>query len=131
MSAFNAGALGVSPPFSITAEELILNYFTAVTRIAIDGVEPPSLGAYGGSSVAFNLKNHWFPWIDEKLVEPKFDGVCQHLGVVSNRPTVFKDFHMITLMRAIDYILTPQYYGYITAEVDTVLPEPPPTPTTQ
>ncbi len=126
MSAFSA--TGTSPGFAITAEELTLNYFTAVTKIAIDGVHPPILGPGGGYTTAFELLNLWFPWIDEKIVEPKYDGVCQYLAVPSNRPSFIADYHAITLMRAVDYILAPRYAALIVATVGTVLPSGPPTP---
>lgn len=124
-SVFNSH--GISPAFSITSEEFVMNYFTAVTRISIDGVHPPILGPGGGYSAAFELLNLWFPWIDEKLVEPKYDGVCQHTGNASNRPTFIRDYHAICLMRAVDYILSPMYKGLIVASVGTVVPSPPPT----
>jgi hypothetical protein len=127
MSTIGTGAWGVSPTFQITAEELTLNYFTAIIRIAIDGVEPPTLGAFGGHSEMFNRRNVWSPWIDDKLIEPKYDGVCQFTGQASNRPTVMKDYHIITLMRAVDAILAPRYVAQIVAQVGTVLPAPPPT----
>lgn len=125
MTSFSLGSLGVSPAFSITSEEFTLRYLQAVTRFAIDGVEPPNLGAQGGTSAALALVNYWHPWIDEQLLAPKFDGVCKYLGTPSNNPTVVKDYHHITLMRAVDYLLAPRYQGLIISTVDTVNPAPP------
>lgn len=127
MSSFSFSSLGVSPPFSITAEQFVLDQLSSVTRIAIDGVEPPTLGAFGGYSHAMDARFLWHPWGDEKLVEPKFDGVCQYLGQVSNAPTPIRDYHMITLMRAVDYALSPRYSAYITVTAGTVTPATPPT----
>jgi hypothetical protein len=131
MAELNVLAFGVSPIFPITAEEFKLWQSQAVTRVDIDGVEPPTLGEGGGHSAAHSLKNKWFPWIDEKLVTPKYDGVSQFLGTPSNRPTHIRDYHMISLMRAVDYILDPQYVGNLEARVDSVLPVSPPIPENQ
>lgn len=115
-------ATGVSPAFPITAEEFKSRHVQSVTRIGLDGVEPPVLGAGGGKSYAHALINQWFPWIDEKIVEPKYDGIAQYLGLPSNRPTFIKDYHMIALMRAVDRILHPTYVGLIKARTGTVSP---------
>jgi hypothetical protein len=117
---------GVSPVFSISDERFKLWLAQAVTQVSIDGVSPPVLTTDHGYSDAFTLKNQWFPWIDEKIVEPKFDGVAQFLGAPSNRPTFIKDFHTIALMRAVDHILRPRYSAAIKAAVDTVKPTAPP-----
>jgi len=128
MTTLNVGGIGVSPGFAITGEEFLLHLLQGVTRITIDGVEPPTQGAGGGYSVALQLYNFWFPWVDEKIVESKFDGVCQQLGTMSNRPTYVRDYHMIALMRAVDYILAPRYWGQIVATADSVVPVPPNVP---
>ena len=122
----NISAVGTSPAFSISAEEMKLNYFAWVTPVDIDGVNPPDLTQKTGFSVAMSLINWWFPWIDEKLVEPKYDGVCQYLGMPSNRPSYVKDYHTIALMRATDYLLQPRYVGLIRARVGSSSPNPPP-----
>lgn len=127
MSDLNLGATGTSPTFAIAAEEFVRHYLARVTRVAIDGVEPPTQGEGGGMSEALRLVNQWSPWIDEKIIPPKFDGVCQYLGVVSNRPTHMRDYHWIALMKAVDYLLAPRYSGLIISKVDTVIPAPPPT----
>jgi hypothetical protein len=129
MTAISGTALGVSPTFPISAEELTLNYRSAVTRIAIDGVHPPIMGVGGGYSHAMDLINRWFPWIDAKLVEPKFDGVGQWTGQITNRPTFISDYHMISLMRAADRILKPAYIATILVTVTTITPIAPSTPT--
>lgn len=128
MTAAGTSSSGISPTFPVTSEDLTLRYLQGVTRFALDGVEPPNLGAQGGTSVAFSFTNYWSPWIDEKLVSPKFDGVCQYIGMMSNRPSHVKDFHAITLMRAVDYMMAPVYTGFIVASVDTVVPIVPGTP---
>lgn len=121
-------AIGISPAFQITAEELRHRYLGVPTPSPVGNwVPPPTFGENGGASLAMQLINAWFPWIDEKLVPPKFDGVCQYLGIASNRPTYIKDYHMITLNRAVDRILTPSYVGVIAASVVGVGPVPPPT----
>ena len=119
--------VGISPAFPVTAEEFVHQYIQAVTYTYIDGVQPPVLGWQGGSTASFNRTNKWYPWIDEKIVEPKYDGVAQYLGICSNRPTHVKDYHMIALMRAVDYILAAEYVGTIQASVDSVIPISPPT----
>jgi hypothetical protein len=126
MATLNATATGISPTFPITNEELQLDYNTSVTKIDIDGVQPPTFGPDGGYSRAMDLRNLWFPWIDEPIVPARFDGVCFYLGAVSNRPTFIKDYLSISLMRATDYILEPVYQGMLRATVDGVIPIPPP-----
>lgn len=115
----------MSPPFTVTSEEFLLRYYQAVTRFSLDGVEPPILGAHGGTTVAINAVNYWSPWIDEKIVNVKYDGVCRYTGTPGNRPTFIKDYHTISLMRAVDYLLAPQYLGMIIGMADTVIPAPP------
>ena len=128
MDTINATAIGTSPQFTVTAEEFELNLRPTVTRIRGDHVEPPILGPEGSVSEAMGLLMRWHPWADEKLVEPKFDGVAQFLGQVSNRPTPVRDYHAIALLRAVDYILAPRFKGFIIAEAGSVTPSPPPTP---
>jgi hypothetical protein len=118
---------GTSPIFEITAEEFKLVESSVVTPLRGDWVPSPALGANGGVSQAMLLTNQWFPWIDEKLVMAKFDGICQYFGIISNRPTFIKDYHIITLMRATDRLLAPMYQGIIFASVTTPAPGPPPT----
>lgn len=124
----NFAAISTSPAFTITAEEFLWEYLASVTRVTIDGVEPPRLGLDLGYSYSMAIMNEWSPWIDDKIVEPKFDGVCQYLGTVSNQPTLIRDYHWIALMRAVDYLLAPRYVGLILALVDTAVPIPPPLP---
>lgn len=126
MPEITATATGVSPAFAVSWEEFRLDHFTSVTRIDIDGVQPPLLGQDGGVSTLMELRNLWFPWIDEKLVEPKYDGVCQYMGIASNKPTYVKDYHMISLFRATDRVLAPQYNAVFHAQVDSPRPVPPP-----
>lgn len=115
-------ATGISPAFPITAEEFKLWRVQSVTRVGLDGVEPPLLGAGGGVSEAHRLFNLWYPWIDDKLLEPKYDGVAKYLGMPSNRPSPMKDYHTIALMRATDYILAPKYVGLIRATAGSAGP---------
>lgn len=122
----SSNASGVSPIFPITAEEMILDLFTTVTQIEIDGVPPPILGDDGGYSTAHEFVNQWYPWIDEKIVEPKYDGVTQFFGMPSNRPSYVKDYHMLALFRATDYILQPRYNSMVIATVQSPAPYPPP-----
>jgi len=117
-----AADMTVSPAFPVSAEELRIIRRQAVTRTTIDGVQPPILGQGGGPSWVHGLTNRWYPWIDEKIVEPKYDGIGVYLGQATNRPTPVKDYHMIALMRAVDYILAPVYVAQINATVDTVVP---------
>jgi hypothetical protein len=120
-------ATGTSPLFSITKQDFLLRKYLAPSSVSGNFVPPPSAGPDGGFSIAMNLTNSWFPWIDEKLCEPKYDGVCQYLGVTSNRPTYVKDYHMIALNRAADYILAPVYKAFIQVSVTSPAPTPPPT----
>ena len=128
MSTLSAFSVGISPTFPVSAEELVMRYVTAVTRVETGGVEPPTLGAGGGYSEAMRHRQRWFPWLDEKIIEPKYDGVAAFMGLPSNRPTFIKDYHTIAMMRAIDDLMKPLYTATIHAEVDTVTPEPPPIP---
>lgn len=120
-------AIGTSPIFTISAEEYNVKYYTSVTPVPGDWVQPPTLGEQDGESFSMGLINWWFPWIDEKLLEPKYDGACQWLGIASNRPSYIKDYHMIALNRAVDYLLLPNYVGVIQAMVNQPGPIPPPT----
>ena len=122
----STAADGISPAFPITDEDFQIWYTQAVTRINIDGVQPPILNNASGYTDAMSIQNKWFPWIDEKIVEPKYDGVCVYLGVPSNQPTHVKDYHVISLMRAVDYLLQPMYDSYIVATVTPVGPNGPP-----
>jgi hypothetical protein len=127
-STLKVTAVGISPAFQITAEELLHRYRGIPTPTATgDWVKPPDFGENGGPSLAMQLLNVWFPWIDEKLIQPKYDGVCNYLGIASNRPTYIKDYHMIALNRAVDRLLAPNYTGVIVASVVGVGPTPPPT----
>lgn len=121
----STAASGISPAFPITAEEFLQRFVQCITRVSIDGVPPPTLGENGGYSGAMTYVNAWYPWIDEKIVEPKYDGICVHLGIPSNHPTLIKDYHMIALMRATDMVLDPNYRGMMWAEVDDVTPASP------
>jgi hypothetical protein len=115
-------AQGVSPLFVVTGEALFLDFLTSMRPVEIDGVLPPWLGEHGGPSYSHTYVNKWFPWIDEKICHPLYDGVCRYLGLPSNRPTPIKDYHILTLFRATDYILHPHYEGVIQAKADGVLP---------
>jgi hypothetical protein len=126
MSQFSTTAFGISPFFTVTSEEFVLDFLTTVSPVVIDGVPPPYLGDDGGYSYAHDLVNQWFPWIDEKIVEPKYDGVCQYLGLPSNRPSYIKDYHILSLFRATDYILTPRYVGLLQGVTNTPTPIGPP-----
>jgi hypothetical protein len=119
-------AQGISPLFLITAEDFILNTLTSMTPVSIDGVLPPWMGVDGGVSYANSLINTWFPWIDEKLLEPKYDGVGVYLGMPTNQPTYIKDYHMLTLFRATDVILAPYYQGLFQVTADGPTPIAPP-----
>lgn len=119
-------ASGVSPAFVHTGEPFQPNFFQGLGRLDIDGVEPPVFGEHGGASVAHTLTNRWFPWVDEKIVEPKWDGVGADLGQITNRPSPFKDFYLITLFRAADYVLRPRYVAFFQASVNQPAPVPPP-----
>lgn len=113
-------ASGISPVFSVSAEDFHENHYQGPTDRDIDGVHPPMILPGGGVSQAMlQLRNQWFPWIDEKIIEPKFDGVCQHLGVPSNRPSPIKDYHMLSLQRATDYLLQIRYTAIIQATVSS------------
>jgi hypothetical protein len=124
-------AVSVSPIFTITGENFILDHFQTVTRIDIDGVQPPLLGADGGYSTLMDMLNEWFPWLDEKIVEPKYDGVCFYLGIPSNQPTYIKDYHTLAMFRAADRVLSPRYDGLFRGTVDTPSPTPPPVESAQ
>ena len=127
-STLSTTSTGISPAFPISAEEFRIWYGAVVTRIDIDGVQPPMLGANGGFSRMHAILNLWHPWLDEKIVEPKWDGICQFTGTISNRPTYVKDYHTISVMRAVDHLLAPVYIGEIRARVGSVTPTPPPRP---
>lgn len=126
-STASSTANGVSPRFTISGEDFVLEFITSVTKIDIDGPQPPMLGADGGSSFAMQLRQLWYPWLCEKLVEPKYDGVCQYLGMPSNKPSFIKDYHMISLFRAVDYLMSPVFLAHFEGRIDgpTPLPAPP------
>lgn len=123
MSQISSFSTGIGPEFSISNEDLRLRHVVGLTRVDTGGVEPPTLGEGGGYSHAMSYRNEWNPWIDSKIIEPKYDGVAQYLGDHSNQPTLVHDYHMISMMRATDYLMTGTYIAQINAEVDTVIPE--------
>lgn len=129
MAGISAASVGISPGFSVSAEDLRINNWPGITLIKIDGVRPPVLGPDNGFSFSMRLVNKWFPWIDEKLVEPKYDGVCQYLGVPSNKPSFIKDYHFIALNRAVETILYPEYHAMIVAKVGSIIPQQAPSAT--
>lgn len=122
----NTSAVGVSPIFGVTSEEFVLDLFTGIADIEIDGVKPPTFGDDGGPSHAHDLIQHWSYWMDEKIVEPKYDQIGAYLGMPTNRPTYVKDYHILSLFRAVDYIMSPEYDALFHASVDAPTPIGPP-----
>jgi len=75
---------------------------------------PPTINIGNTGSVA--MTKFVTPWPEisfEKIAYPRWDGVTQYQGDISNRPSFVSDYHFISLMRNIDIYLSPNYQGYI------------------
>jgi len=121
---------GVSPEFAISGEDFQwINRFVP-TEVDIEGVKPPEVGNGVAYSNAMNLwVQPWAYWNYEKITEPKYDGICQYFGRVSNKPDLIKDYHMIGIMRNVDVMIEPSVRFNIQCTVEAVLPQGPTTPT--
>lgn len=118
---------GVSPVFSVSAEDM------RETKVSLtagadqgDAVNPPSVGPGAAVSEAMNLIQPWQSWNFSHVAEPKFDGICQHVGTISNRPDFISEHHMIGLLRNIDDALRPGYSAFMRSETNMPRPARPP-----
>lgn len=121
-------ATGTSPAITITAENFDYQRVHQITDVSIDGVSPPEIANGSAYSHSMGLwKQVWSDWNYCKIVEPKFDGIAQNLGIISNMPDFIKDYHFIGLMRNVDIYLAPSYKAHIFVEAHVPTPSKPPT----
>ncbi|MGQ4893426.1 MAG: hypothetical protein ACP6IQ_02235 [Candidatus Njordarchaeia archaeon] len=113
---------GTSPYVKITAEDLTYKPVNESLKVSRDReVSPPVLGNGNSYSVLLDLRQSWNAWYT-KLTEPKFDGVGQYLGQVTNNPDFIKDYHMILIMRNVETIIAPRYKALIRGSAS--MPQP-------
>lgn len=127
---YTGRAVGTSPMISIPAEGFKLTRYMKITGTGVSTlISPPSLASGGAFSHSMNMWIQPFPlWNFSKITEPKFDGIGQHIGMITNRPDFISDFHMIGIMRNVDVVLAPSYYSHILSTATTPTPVAPPTP---
>jgi hypothetical protein len=107
---------GTSPYVKITSESMRLNLYQNVAKLGALVVKPPSLNIGGAVSAAMGAwVQPWPLWNYSKLTEPKFDGICNYIGTISNKPDMISNYHFIGLMRNVDVAIAPQYQADITA----------------
>lgn len=117
---------GTSPAVTITAEELDQINYHHITDVNIDGVNPPGLAQGAALSEGIEMwQQPWLQWNGEKITEPKFDGIAQSLGMISNIPDYIKDYHFIGLMRLVNNYLKPEIRTHIFVEAHSPRPAPP------
>jgi len=113
---------GTSPYIKISAEEMTYKPVNESPKVSRDReVSPPVLGEGNSYSSLLELQQQWNAWYT-KLTEPKFDGVGQYLGQVTNNPDFIKDYHMIFIMRNVEAIIAPRYKALIRGNAN--MPQP-------
>jgi hypothetical protein len=110
---------GVSPYITITSENIRSYKFCDASKVKFnDVVQPPKINTNVAISPAISNWIQTSPiWNYERVVEPKFDGICKKIGTISNRPDPISNYHFIGLMRDVDRIIAPQYDASISASV--------------
>ena len=128
ISASYGRVIGTSPYITITAESFNITRYHNISGFLFGGIRPPDI-AYGNSySEAMEIWIQlWADWNYCKITEPKYDGIADDMGVISNMPDYIKDFHFIGIMRNIDDFLKPHYNSHIFAEAHSPTPSRPPT----
>jgi len=122
---------GTSPTTTITAEDMNPLHPHIISDVDATGiVRPPELGVGGSPSEAMSYIQPWPSWNYTKMTEPKFDGVTQYLGQMSNRPDFISDYHFIGLMRNAELILGPKFDAYIDSYSNMPRPTRAPVPRT-
>ena len=105
---------GTSGTFSVTNEKMTPGKYHNISQFEITTVKPPEIN--DGNAVSLAMTKWMQPWPDwnfEKISFPLYEGVCQFLGIPSNRPDFIKDYHFIGIMRNVDLYLAPTYQAYI------------------
>lgn len=113
---------GTSNKIIITDEPVNEQKYHSIAKYVNQMVaSPPSLAPGNGVSTAM-LKwvNPWPEFAFDKISEPRYDGVGQHTGTITNRPDLIKDYHFISLMRTIDIYNAPDYHATIDCQVNSV-----------
>jgi hypothetical protein len=108
-------AVGISPFIVVSSEELTSLKSHDITDVDIDGVKPPTLADGAAYSPAINMfiqPHSTFNF--NKITEPKYDGIADKIGRVSNVPDFISDYHFIGIMRNVDEIISPEYRAHIT-----------------
>ncbi len=112
---------GTSGKINITGEDLAAVKYKEIHKylLGLEAAEPPT----GEDSEAiFRFINPWPEFAFEKILEPRFDGIGQFTGVVTNKPDLLKEGHFISLMRCVDYYKNPKYKGVVKGTVTGVAP---------
>jgi len=120
---------GTSPIFGISGEEADVMQVHNIASFTVKTVNPPVINSGNATSLAMTKWiNPWSNFNFEKISFPLYDGVCQFLGIPSNRPDFIKDYHFIGIMRGIDLYLSPTYSSTISAKTNGSGPMGPPLP---
>lgn len=129
--ASNGRISGTSPFVTITAEDMEVSSVHHITSTSLVGVNPPNVGQGSAFSHSMNLwVQPWATWNYSKLTEPKFDGIGDDIGQISNMPDFIKGYHFIGIMRNVQAYLKPSFFSHIFVEAHMPTPTPPPTPPT-
>lgn len=110
---------GTSPAIVITAEDLQMHYYNKQTKVDME-IKPPLAGL--GQAITYATEkwsNPWQDWSFSKLTEPKFDGIADKIGVISNQPDLIQDAHIISLMRLVSKYNSPEYRAVINTTTTT------------
>ena len=112
---------GTSELFNIVIQNMQTMKFHKVTKFDLTVAHPPVLKP--NSSQGIHAIEKWItPWPEisfERVSFPKYEGIYQYLGEPSNKPDFIKDYHIISLMRNIDYWSKPAYDARIKATANT------------
>jgi hypothetical protein len=115
-------AYGTSPYVTITAEQMKNHLYSGDSKVDL-AIRPPVMGVGNAKSHAVNKwEGYWNHWAFEKITEPKYDGIADKIGQMSNQPDVVKDYHFIALMRTVSQLIRPEFKSNI--NMYTATPEP-------
>lgn len=124
----NFKSFGVSPKITISSEETSNHHYQPDTKVE-NLVIPPVVGDGNSHSPAMEkYVSPWARWAFKHIAEPKYDGIADKLGVVSNKPDFIKDEHFISLMRTVTKIVAPMYKSNVSVSANMPSPKPPKAP---
>lgn len=110
---------GVSKTFPVTGEVVKLRKYHKISGFDLTEVSPPVIS---GNEPSVSMIKWVTPWPEisfEKICYPKYDGVGQYTGIITNKPDFINDYHFIALMRNIDWYCSPTYKSVIVASMTT------------